>query len=43
MGKYYGENILSPINGVGKTEQLHAQESNWTICSHYIKNKLQMD
>ena len=35
--------IIYGKNGVGKTEQLHAQESNWTICSHYIKNKLQMD
>lgn len=31
------------INGVGKTLQLHAKESNWIIFSHHTKNKPQMD
>ena len=27
----------SPINGVGKTGQLHAKESNWTTRSHHAQ------
>ena len=30
---YNREKITSSINGVGKTGQLHAQESNWTTFS----------
>ena len=31
-----GKNTLS-INGAGKTGQLHAEESNWTIFSHNVQ------
>ena len=33
---YNGEKTASSLNGVGKTGQLHAKESNWTIFSHHI-------
>ena len=36
---YNGEKTASLINTVGKTEQLHAKESNWTTFSHHIKKK----
>ena len=32
-----GENTGSYVNGVGKTRQLHANESNWTTFSHYTQ------
>ena len=35
--KYNGEKTVSSINGFGKTEQLHAKESNWTTLSHHIQ------
>ena len=31
------EKTASSINGVGKTGQLHAKESNWTSFSHHIQ------
>ena len=31
---YNSEKTASSINGVGKTEQPHAQDSNWTTFSH---------
>ena len=34
---YNGENITSSINGVEKTGQLHAQESNWNPFSYHLK------
>ena len=33
---YNGEKTASSVNGLGKTGQLHAKESNWTTFSHYI-------
>ena len=38
---YNGAKTASSINGVGKAEQLHAKEANWTTFSY--KNKLKMD
>ena len=32
-----GENTASSINGVGKTGQLYAKESNWTTFSHHAE------
>ena len=34
---YNGEKIASSINGIGKTEQLHVKESNWTTFSYHIQ------
>ena len=34
---YNGKKTASSINGFGKTGQLHAKESNWTIFSHHIQ------
>ncbi len=34
---YNKEKRASSINGVGKTGQLHAKESNWTTFSHHIQ------
>ena len=34
---YYGEKATSSINGLGKTGQLHAKESNCIIFSRYTK------
>ena len=34
---YNGEKTDSSINGVEKTGQLHAKESNWTTSSHRIQ------
>ena len=31
------ERTVSPINGVEKTGQIYAKESNWTTFSHHIK------
>ena len=32
---YNGGKMASSVNGIGKTEQLHAKESNWIALSHY--------
>jgi len=32
-----GEKTVFPINGVGKTGQLHAKESNWTPFSYHAE------
>ena len=32
----------SQIKGIGKVEQLHSKESNWTINSHYPQSKFKM-
>ena len=37
------EKRVSSINSVGKREQLHAKESNWTTFSNIYKNKLKND
>ena len=34
---YNREKTASSINGVGKTEQLHVKESNWTNFLHHIQ------
>ena len=34
---YNGEKTDSSINGVGKTGQPHAKESNWTTFSQHIE------
>ena len=34
---YNREKIASSINGVGKTEQPHAKDSNWTTFSHHMQ------
>ena len=34
---YNGAKTASSINGVGKAEQLHAKEANWTTFSHHAK------
>ena len=34
---YNGEKIASSINGLEKTGQPHAKESNWTTFSHHIQ------
>ena len=34
---YNGEKTVSSVNGAGKTEQLHAKESNWTTFSHHTQ------
>ena len=36
---YNGGNRAFSINGVEKTGQLHAKESNWTTFSHYIQKE----
>ena len=36
-----GEKTASSINVVGKNEQLHAKESNWTSFSHRIQKQSQ--
>ena len=33
----------SSINGVGKTGQLHAEETNWTTLSHHAQKKFKID
>ena len=38
-----GKKTASSINGVGKTGQLQAKESNWITVSYHIQNKLKMD
>ena len=35
--KYNGEKTAFSINGVEKTGQLHAKESNWTTFSHHTQ------
>ena len=34
---YNREKTASSINGVGKTEQPHVQDSNWTTFSHHMQ------
>ena len=34
---YNVEKTASSIDGVGKTEQLHAQESDWSTFSHHTQ------
>ena len=34
---YNEEKTTSLIDGIGKTEQLHAKGSNWTTVSHHIQ------
>ena len=36
---HMGEKADFYINGVGKTVQLHAKESDWTTFSHYIQKQ----
>ena len=36
---YNVDKTASSINGVGKTEQLHAKESNWTFPTPHTKKK----
>ena len=38
---YNGEKTASSIYGVGKTGQLHAEESNGTTFSHHIQTNKQ--
>ena len=38
---YNEEKTASSINGVGKSEQLHAKESNWTSLSYYAQKLIQ--
>ena len=34
-GIYNGEKTASSTNGIGKTGQLHAKESNWSTLSYH--------
>ena len=36
-----GERTASPVNSVGKTGQLHAQEPNCIAFSHHAQKKIQ--
>ena len=36
---HIGEKTDFYINGVGKTEKLHAKKSNWATFSHYIQKE----
>ena len=38
---YNGERPVCSINGVEKTGQPHAKESNWTIIVHYTQKLTQ--
>ena len=40
---YNGEKTASSINGIEKTGQLHAKESNQTKLPYYAQNKFEMD
>ena len=40
---YDGEKTGSSVNGVKKTEPLHANASNWTTLSQYTHKKFNMD
>ena len=40
---YKEEKTVSSINGVEKTGELYAKESNCTTISHYMQDKLKMD
>ena len=38
---YNGGKTASSVNGIGKTWQLHAKESNWIALSHYEQKQIQ--
>ena len=41
--RIYNEEKTVSLNGVEKTGELYAKESNCTTVSHYMQSKLKMD